>query len=80
MSGSWRVGRHYALPRRVRCPDCQEFPEGWTEKPKYGSRLLYWFGCRKDDLLAGGINVGAAVQNWNRAVEYRKLHNKGVKP
>lgn len=58
------------------CPICGEPPERWVERPKYGSRKLFWIGCKTDDKLAGGISQAAAYQIWNRIVYHYRMHRR----
>lgn len=49
-----------------RCPTCQQAPAAWRERAKFGSREIYWIGCKRHDHVAGGVTRGAAIQSWNR--------------
>lgn len=48
------------------CPDCLLPPGGWYERAQFGSRAIFWIGCKRHDHIAGGVTRGAAVMSWNR--------------
>lgn len=51
-----------------KCPDCHMVPQGWKERAQFGSRELYWIGCRRHGHMGGGATRGAAIMSWNRLV------------
>lgn len=57
-----------AIEAREVCPECKLPPSAWRERPKFGSRELYWIGCRRDGHLTGGISHNTALQAWSRLV------------
>lgn len=61
------------LEARDVCPQCRTKPAGWRERPAYGSRELYWIGCKTDGHLQGGITSLVALQNWSRFVARYKF-------
>lgn len=62
-------------PKEV-CPECFRAPECWIETSKYGSRQVYWIGCKEHSHLAGGVNQGAALMNWNRLINRWKFEHQ----
>lgn len=62
-----------------RCPDCSSRPSLWREQPKFGSRELYWMGCRVDGHVAGGTSQNAALQSWQRMVALLKFQKGALK-
>lgn len=50
------------------CPDCGLPPTGWRERPQFGSREIYFLGCKRHSHLGSGVTRGAAVMSWNRTV------------
>jgi hypothetical protein len=63
------------IPTREICPQCRRKPDAWRERPAYGSRDLYWIGCRQDGRLAGGNTPAAAKQIWDRMVARWKFEH-----
>jgi hypothetical protein len=55
-----------------RCPGCNKNPRVWYEQAAFGSRALYWVGCKNDGHLVGGIKRMAGVTMWNRYVAHWK--------
>lgn len=54
------------VPRQV-CPQCLQIPKVWRERPRFGSRELFWIGCETDRIhMVGGITVAAAFMLWDR--------------
>lgn len=59
------------------CPDCGLTPRSWIERAKFGSRELYWIGCKAHSHMTGGVTRGAAIMSWNRlAVKIRYDRNQ----
>lgn len=56
-----------------RCPKCLRMPHVWRERPQYGSRELYWVGCKSCGLIAGGITAGIALHSWKRVADRAKF-------
>ncbi len=50
------------------CPDCKLPPAGWRERPKFGSREIYFLGCKRHSHMGSGVTRGAAIMSWNRTV------------
>jgi glutaredoxin len=67
------------IKSREACPQCHRTPQAWRERPQYGSREIYWIGCRNDGHLASGISAVAAEQNWERMIGRWKFEHSSVK-
>lgn len=51
---------------RTVCPICLRPPHVWYERAQYGSRELFWVGCKIDCKLVGAISRNVALQLWDR--------------
>lgn len=54
------------VAKKTPCPICLRVPHAWRERAQYGSRELFWVGCRVDSKLVGAITQGVALQLWER--------------
>ena len=62
-------------PAVTKCPKCLRFPTTWREQPKYGSRELFWVGCKACGFLQGAIREGVALGLWDRFVNRWKFEH-----
>lgn len=60
-----------------RCPECSGRAAHWRERPQYGSRELFWMGCKDDGILVGANSMNAALQSWQRKVAQIKFMKAG---
>ncbi len=51
------------------CPKCKRLPHQWKEQPLFGSRELYWIGCKVCGLIAGAITKSVVAHSWRRVVD-----------
>lgn len=61
----------------VACPQCQDAPIPWVEKPRPDSYETYWIGCPKHKHAGSGRSEAIAIQNWNRTVVKWSFDNGG---
>lgn len=64
----------YVVANRENCPKCLRPARGWRERPKYGSRELYYIGCQTEGFFGSGVTPGAAQMQWERLV-FRMRHD-----
>lgn len=70
----------FGFDKKENCPICGKRPEAWCARLQYGSRELYWIGCKTDpEQLEGGRSNLIAIQNWNRRVARVKYERMGAR-